>query len=57
VFALAGELTGWLLAAAALLSIAVTLCLAELAGLFEAPGGPAEYCRAAFGDAVGFAAG
>ncbi len=57
VFALAGDRTGWVLAAAATLSIAVTLCLADLAGRFEAPSGPVEYCRAAFGEAAGFAAG
>lgn len=57
VFALAGPMTGWVLGAAALLALAVAFCLADLAGRFEAPGGPVEYCRAAFGAAAGFVVG
>ena len=57
VFALAGPATGWVIAGAAMLSLAVALCLADLAGRFDAPGGPVEYCRTAFGAAAGFAVG
>ncbi len=57
VFALAGPLTGWVLAAAGLLALAVALCLAELASRFDGPGGPALYLGRAFGPAAGFFAG
>jgi basic amino acid/polyamine antiporter, APA family len=42
---------------AALLALAVALCLAELAGRFEAPGGPALYLEWAFGPVAGFSGG
>ena len=57
VFALAGAQTGWVLGAAGLLALAVALCLAELAGRFDGPGGPALYLDHAFGPVAGFAAG
>ena len=57
VFALAGAETGWVLGAAGLLALAVALCLAELAGRFDGPGGPALYLDRAFGPLAGFAGG
>ena len=57
VFALAGAATGWVLAAAGLLALAVALCLAELASRFDGPGGPALYLTRAFGPTAGFFAG
>jgi amino acid transporter len=40
-----------------LLLLAVALCFAEAAGMFEASGGPYVYTRAAFGTPVGFSVG
>lgn len=57
VFALAGGLTGWVVAGAAILALAAALCLAELGSRMEGSGGPVEYCTAAFGLFAGFAAG
>jgi basic amino acid/polyamine antiporter, APA family len=57
VFALAGRATPFVLGAAGVLAAAVALCLAELAGRFDGPGGPAIYLDRAFGPAAGFFAG
>jgi basic amino acid/polyamine antiporter, APA family len=57
VYALAGNLTGWVIAGAALLATAAALCLAELGSRFDGTGGPALYCREAFGPWGGFVAG
>lgn len=57
VYTLAGNTMVWVLVGAALLAVAAALCLAELASRFDGAGGPAEYCRDAFGPAGGFAAG
>lgn len=57
VFALAGPWTPWVLVAATALAIASALCLADLASRTDAPGGPVDYCRAAFGRSAGFAVG
>jgi APA family basic amino acid/polyamine antiporter len=57
VFALAGPFTIAVLIGAGLLAAAVALCLAELAGRFDGPGGPALYLNRAFGPAAGFAGG
>ena len=57
VFALAGPATPWVLVAAGVLAAAVALCLAELAGRFDGPGGPALYLDRAFGALAGYSAG
>ncbi|MGI4876784.1 MAG: APC family permease [Janthinobacterium lividum] len=57
VFALAGAATGWVVATAAVLALAAALCLAELGSRMDGSGGPAQYCRAAFGPIAGFAIG
>ncbi|HZK99734.1 MAG TPA: APC family permease [Caulobacteraceae bacterium] len=57
VFALAGPWIGWVLAGAALIATAATLCLAELASRFDVTGGPAQYLHAAFGPIAGFVTG
>lgn len=57
VFALAGADTGWVVAAAAVLALAAALCFAELGSRMDGSGGPAQYCRAAFGSIADFAIG
>lgn len=57
VYALAGDMTIFIVLGAAMLATATALCLAELGSRFDGTGGPIEYCGAAFGRPAGFAAG